>query len=135
MSRAGRTDNWESGRMSQRIHNLREISIDYEGYSEHVPIRPPDISAHGMFINTSRRFPEGAILKLRFRLAISGKEIETRSEVRYCLPGVGVGVEFIRIPIQAVRAIEREIKLSAGPGRTPRRTRWSPPSTSPTRAR
>jgi len=76
-----------------------------------VAIRPPDVSTHGMFFNSPTRFPEGAVLNLRFRLALTGAEIRTRCEVRYCLPGVGVGVEFIGISPEAVRDIEHEIKL------------------------
>ena len=64
-----------------------------------------------MFINTTRVFPEGAVLNVRFRLAISGHEIHSRAEVRYCLPGVGVGVEFIDISQADVQAIEREIEM------------------------
>lgn len=66
-----------------------------------------------MFINTNRRLAEGAVLNLQFRLALSGAEIRTRCEVRYCLPGVGVGVEFIGISTDEVRAIEKEIELAA----------------------
>jgi hypothetical protein len=62
-----------------------------------------------MFINTSRAFPEGAVLNVRFRLALSNAEIRARAEVRYCLAGVGVGVEFVEISPEAVEAIEREI--------------------------
>jgi hypothetical protein len=62
-----------------------------------------------MFINTAKRFPEGAIMKLRFRLNRSGIEIHARAEVRYCLPGVGIGVEFIGLSPDYVRAIEEEI--------------------------
>jgi hypothetical protein len=94
-----------------RINGLRKIAVRYEGKREEIAIRPPDISARGMFINTDRKFPECAVLKLRFRLATSGVEIETRSEVRYCLPGVGVGVEFIELPQEAARAIEKEVQI------------------------
>jgi hypothetical protein len=64
-----------------------------------------------MFVNTSQTFPEGAVLNLRFRLAITGVEIRTRSEVRYCLPGVAFGVEFIGISPDAERKIAREVQL------------------------
>jgi hypothetical protein len=66
-----------------------------------------------MFINTNRSFPEGAVLNLRFLLSLSGVEIQTRCEVRYCLKGVGVGVEFLGITPEAVHEIEREIRLCA----------------------
>jgi hypothetical protein len=62
-----------------------------------------------MFINTAKLFPEGAVLKLRFRLSRSGVLIQARCEVRYCLKGVGVGVEFVDISPEFVRAIEDEI--------------------------
>ncbi len=82
-------------REEQRLPHLRNLSLMYEGYSEVVSLRPPDISLRGMFINTDRRYPEGAVLKLHFRLTRSGADVVARSEVRYCIPGVGVGVEFI----------------------------------------
>jgi hypothetical protein len=94
-----------------RIHSLREIFVDYEGFNEPVSSRPPDISTRGMFINTARKFPEGAVLNLRFRLDLTGAEIHTRCEVRYFLPGVGVGVEFVGISQESIRTIEREMKL------------------------
>jgi hypothetical protein len=72
------------------------------------PIRPPDISPTGMFINTSADFPEGAILKVSFRLAKSNYPINVRCEVRYCLPGVGVGVEFIGMSNEDQKAIAKE---------------------------
>jgi PilZ domain-containing protein len=107
---------WNSMRLGPRIHTLEKLSVHYEGRTEEIAARPPDISTHGMFINTSRHFPEGAVLNLRFRLALSGAEIEARGEVRYCLKGVGVGVEFIALPLEAARAIEQEINL-CGPRR------------------
>ncbi|HKQ86841.1 MAG TPA: PilZ domain-containing protein [Candidatus Acidoferrales bacterium] len=101
---------WGSARSAKRFSSLRDLSVTYEGHSEDVVTRPPDISTRGMFINTTRVFPEGAVLNVRFRLAISGHEVRSRAEVRYCLPGVGVGVEFIDILPEDVRAIEREIE-------------------------
>lgn len=98
-------------RIGARVYSVKDISANYEGRTENVAHRPPDISANGMFVNTSQRFPEGAVLNLRFRLAISGVEISTRAEVRYCLPGVGVGVEFVGLSPEAVRKIEEEIRL------------------------
>ena len=113
--------NWERERLSPRIRTVKEVSVHYEGHTEEVALRPPDVSTHGMFFNTATRFPEGAVLNLRFRLALSGAEIRTRCEVRYCLPGVGIGVEFIHISPQAIRKIEREIQLCKRP-RVRRRT-------------
>jgi hypothetical protein len=83
----------------------------YEGFEEDICVRPPDLSPHGMFINTRTEYPQGAVLKLRFRLSRSGVLVQTRCEVRYCLKGVGVGVEFVGISPEFVRAIENEIEV------------------------
>lgn len=104
---------WGAPRVAKRFSSLRDLSVTYEGHSEDIVTRPPDISTRGMFINTTRVFPEGAVLNVRFRLALSGHEVHSRAEVRYCLPGVGVGVEFIDISRECVRAIEREIEIRA----------------------
>lgn len=100
-------------RQAKRHPHLRQLSVTYEGQSEEIPLRPPDLSTQGMFINTARTFPEGAVLKLRFRLAKSNFEVNARGEVRYCLPGVGIGVEFIEISDEAQRQIEDELKNTA----------------------
>jgi hypothetical protein len=96
-------------RQEVRYPQLSELSMIYEGATEDVAVRPPDLSSHGMFINTPNEFPEGAVLKLRFRLSRTDVVVQTRGEVRYCLKGVGIGVEFVDAPPEATRAIEKEI--------------------------
>jgi hypothetical protein len=98
------TRNWP------RYSNLKDLSLTYEGRSEVLRVHPPDISPTGMFINTTADFPEGAILKLNFRLVKSDHPIDVRCEVRYCLAGVGVGVEFIGMSPTDQEAIAREIQ-------------------------
>ncbi len=100
-------------RCSPRVYSLREITISYEGQNEEIVVKPPNLSKRGMFINTSRPFPEGAILNLRFSLVLTGAEIRTRCEVRYCQAGAGIGVEFIGLLPESMKLIEREIALSA----------------------
>ncbi len=97
-------------RQETRYPQLCELSMIYEGFTEDVSVRPPDLSPHGMFINTSRNYPESAVLKLRFRLTRTGVLIHTRCEVRYCLKGVGIGVEFVDPSPETVKAIEQEIQ-------------------------
>lgn len=92
-----------------RHTQLTELSMIYEGFAEDTRVRPPDLSPQGMFVNTATEYPQGAVLKLRFRLARTGVIVETRGEVRYCLKGVGVGVEFVGISVESVRAIEEEL--------------------------
>ena len=97
-------------RYEPRVPGLRQITISYEGRDEQIRVKPPDLSIHGMFVSTSTSFPEGTVLNLRFQLAHSGMEVEARGEVRYCLPGVGVGVEFIGVSHEAEQKIAREIE-------------------------
>jgi hypothetical protein len=87
------------------------LHVTYEGHSDEVATRPPDISIRGMFINTTRTFPQGAVLSVDFRLTRTQVEIHTRGEVRYCLPGVGVGVEFVQPSPEVLAFIEQEIEL------------------------
>lgn len=96
-------------RVGPRIQSVREISLNYEGRTETISVRPPDVSCRGMFISIAERFPEGAVLNLGFQLPVTGAQIRTRCEVRYCLPGVGVGVEFLDITDKEEQLIEREI--------------------------
>ena len=104
-------------RRPARLSQLSELHLTYEGRGASVPIRPPDISSNGMFVNTSTHFPEGAVVNLRFRLTRSNIEVQTRGEVRYCLAGIGIGVEFIGIEPEAVRVIEEDIRASTRPVR------------------
>ena len=95
------------------MQQLNELHMSYEGGGRDIPIRAPNISLHGMFVNTSTHFPEAAVVNLRFRLTQSNVEVQTRGEVRYCLPGIGVGVEFVGIGVEALHAIEQEIRASS----------------------
>jgi hypothetical protein len=111
-----RTQEVEFGlRKRQRFAHLQDLRLSYEGRSELIIVRPPDISPLGMFINTPETFPEGAVLKLQFRLARSGYEVQTRAEVRFCNPGVGIGIEFIDLSEEHFRAIEEEIEIFGKP--------------------
>jgi hypothetical protein len=103
---------WETARLALRIHSIRQIAVQYEGTEERIISRVPDVSTTGMFINTSRTYAEGAVLNLSFCLELSGLEVHTRGEVRYSLPGVGVGVQFIDIAENAIHSIKQEIQLS-----------------------
>lgn len=96
-------------RQEARYPQLSELSMNYEGQTEDIAVRPPDLSPNGMFVNTHKDLPQGAVLKLKFRLARTGVPVQVRCEVRYCLPGVGVGVQFIDLTPEAAAAINEEI--------------------------
>ena len=99
-------------RAADRMTTHHDLEIRYEGRSQAIPTRVPDISPQGMFINTGHRFPEGAVLQVSFRLSRSGYEVKARAEVRYCLEGVGIGVEFVEISDEARSAIRSELRTS-----------------------
>jgi hypothetical protein len=98
-----------SSRSADRFRGYSDLSIVYEGSSEEIPVKVPDVSTTGMFINTARHFPEGAVIKVHFRLLRSDHEVNARAEVRYCLSGVGVGVQFVDISPDDQAAIEAEL--------------------------
>lgn len=116
-------DTFQGARRGARAHCVREITVSREGDDELIRIKAPDLSITGMFITAAGTFPEGTVLNLKFRLAATGVEIRTRCEVRYCHPGIGIGVEFIGLSPESAGAIERELSLS---GERPPRGKKSP---------
>ena len=101
---------FSSPRATLRFRAIRDLTVLYEGSSRPINLRTPDISTRGMFINTGEQFPQGAVLRLSFRLPRSQRLIETRCEVRYCLPGVGIGVEYVDLADSSRLAIEHELR-------------------------
>jgi PilZ domain-containing protein len=105
-------DTFQGVRRGARANCVREITVSREGDDELLRIKAPDLSVTGMFITAPGTFSEGTVLNLKFRLAATGAEVRTRCEVRYCHPGIGIGVEFIGLSPEAAGAIERELSLS-----------------------
>ncbi len=105
-----------SQRLFKRYAHVQDLNVVYEGHNDLIPLHAPDLSPRGMFINTPYELPEGAVLQIQFRLSQSNFVVSARCEVRYCLPGVGVGVEFVHISSEAQEAIQNAIaRGSAGP--------------------
>ncbi len=96
-------------REATRHQLLSDLSIVYEGTTEEIPVQLPNLSTRGMFIPTRRLFPIGSVLKVQFRLPRSNYQVKARAEVRHVKPGSGVGVEFIDLSTEALRAILAEI--------------------------
>ena len=96
-------------REAERFAAYRGLTLVYEGRSEKMEVRAPDLSPKGMFIHIPRAFPEGAVIKVEFWLSRSGHHVNARAEVRYCLPGVGIGIEFVDIKEEDKAIIESEI--------------------------
>jgi hypothetical protein len=89
----------------------RDLKIVYDGMADVVGERSPDLSTSGMFINTPRAYPAGAQIRLRFELLRTGFIVHAQGDVRYCLPGIGIGVLFVNLPEPARIAIERELEI------------------------
>jgi PilZ domain len=111
-------------RRCPRFSPVRDMQLLYEGRDQPVPLHPQDISMGGMFVNTAASFPAGSVLKVFFRLGRTNAPVEARAEVRHCLPGIGVGVEFLNLSPGASRAISRELRrMAPAPPRMLRRAR------------
>jgi hypothetical protein len=98
--------------VERRLHRRAlypDLRVIYNGLSDHEPSRPPDLSPEGMFIATPFTFLPGANLQLRFDLVCTGTTVEALGKVRYCVPGVGVGVQFLDLPGACRLAIEKEL--------------------------
>ncbi len=92
----------------ERHQLLNDLDVIYEGSTEEVQINLPDLSTRGMFIPTQRLFPIGSVLKVRFCLPRSRFQVNARAEVRHIVPNSGIGVEFLQLSSEALRAIEEE---------------------------
>ena len=98
----------ERRRASRLIY--RDLKIVYDGMACFVNQRSPDLSTRGIFVNTPRSYPAGARLRLRFGLLRTRINVEPLGDVRYCLPGIGIGVHFVDLPQDARAAIETELE-------------------------
>jgi hypothetical protein len=87
-----------------------DLVVTCEGTPGQLPLTGPDLSVHGMFINTPAVLSEGTVLKLSFRLVRVKIKVTIRGEVRYRIPGIGVGVEFVEISEEIRCAIEQELE-------------------------
>ena len=86
-----------------------DLRIICNGLAAATDTRPPDLSPDGMFVNTPLGFSPGTTIQLRFDLICTGAVVEGRGRVRYWVPGVGVGVEFVDLAAPCRAAIEREL--------------------------
>jgi hypothetical protein len=96
-------------RSAARYSLYEDLQVSYEGFSRDIPVHVPNLSTTGMFVNTALSLPEGAILRLNFLLPRTNVHISARAEVRYCLPGAGLGLEFINLEDDKEKAIELEL--------------------------
>jgi hypothetical protein len=81
-------------RMAKRISYICEIQCEGKGIGR-LNTRINDISVTGLFIDSLAHLAVGSILKLRF--VVLGVPIEVEGEVRYCMPQVGMGIQFTNL--------------------------------------
>ena len=89
----------------------RDLKIVYDGIADLVDERSPDLSTSGIFINTPHPYPTGAQIRLRFDLLRTGVLVQALGDVRYCLPGIGIGVAFVNLPESTRADIEKELEI------------------------
>lgn len=87
-----------------------DLKIAYDGITEIVDARAPDLSTSGMFINTPHPYPTGAQIGLQFDLLRTGINVKAMGNLRYYLPGIGVGAQFVNLPEDARAAMEKELE-------------------------
>lgn len=81
-------------RRSKRISYVCEVECEGDGVSR-LNTRINDLSTSGVFIDSMTCFAVGSVLNMRFR--IGDRLIEATGEVRYAMPGVGMGVRFVSL--------------------------------------
>ncbi|PYP83605.1 MAG: hypothetical protein DMF61_22835 [Blastocatellia bacterium AA13] len=94
-------------RKEKRIAYLCEVQCEGASVGS-LNTRINDLSSSGLFIDSMTCFPVGSVLKLKFR--IRENEISTSAEVRYCMPQIGMGVQFIDLTEEARALIEEVVE-------------------------
>jgi hypothetical protein len=112
--------NLDSVRLFPRVSFSGRVTINEKTYAKSV-----DISESGMFLLTTRPFPEGTHLMLSFPI---GKDVVTaQAVVRYSVPNAGIGLLFSGLAEKS-RALIREFvedalqQISNEPQRRPERS-------------
>ncbi len=87
-------ENGKDKRRAKRVSYVCEIQCEGIGIGI-LNTRINDISVSGLFIDTISHLPVGALLYLRF--TVLGYSIRVEGEVRYCMPQVGMGIQFTNL--------------------------------------
>lgn len=93
----------EEKRTAKRISYVCEVECEGAGIS-HLVTRINDLSTTGAFVDSIVSFSPGSMLKLKFR--IKDIPIETTAEVRYSMPTMGMGVQFLNLKPNHCAALE-----------------------------
>lgn len=95
--------------MNER-RNSRRVTFYCEAHLEgmdvaHASVRLSDVSADGAFVDSRMVLPPGARTCLRFTMF--EQEVSVQAEVRYSMPGMGMGLRFVDVPPGAASLIAR----------------------------
>jgi len=104
-------------RQHARVTYFTEASLEGLDVAR-VPCRLSDLSAGGAFVDARTNLPTGARVQMRFRLA--DREISVVAEVRYMVPGIGMGVRFVDLTEPDLALIHSAVThLTPPPGQAP----------------
>jgi hypothetical protein len=98
--------------MSER-RNSRRVTFYCEAHLEgidvsHANVRLADLSVDGAFVDARTVLPPGAVARLRFTLL--EREVSALAEVRYSMPGMGMGLRFKELSPEARDLIARFVE-------------------------
>ena len=93
-----------------RIKSPLGLAISPNGQSLEMASPRPSHTPQGTFKNLSIHFPEGTVIKLRFRSEWSNVHSEDKDEEIYRLVDIGIGLEFGGIGAEAIGPLEEEFK-------------------------
>jgi len=90
-------------------HKIIFVISIYDGYSP-MPMRvsATDISARGCYVETISPYPIGTSLMVD--LSFASGTITTRSFVRACYPGVGMGIEFVGLTLEQEQSFQQFLR-------------------------
>lgn len=94
-------------RNSRRITFFCEAQLEGIDVS-HAHVRLADLSTEGAFVDARSVLPPGAATNLRFTLL--GQDVTARAEVRYSMPGMGMGLRFVDLSAETRDLIARFVE-------------------------
>jgi len=88
----------------------RQISVEMTCDGDDHIVRTNNLSLGGMYVDSRRSLPVGAVVQLRFHVSTQPEAIEVSGDVRWVVPGndgVGMGIRFQGLRARDVWALNR----------------------------
>ena len=96
-------------RTGRRVPVIRDVSVELALPRISMRGKIFDLGARGAFINVVVGLPAGSMIEVAFDLP-SKEVVKVAASIRYVLPGLGMGVEFMEVGEAESRALERFIE-------------------------